>query len=65
MNRNIYLFWINLEANKYVQALAEYEKFINKYEQTIRKLKSLNENEQQMAHRLDLYSVSTSRNQSS
>src|SRR3954453_17530481 len=37
-----------------VTALAEYGKIYHAYEQTLRKLKSLNENEQQMAHRLDL-----------
>ena len=31
---------------------------MHNYEQAIRKLKSLNENEQQMAQRLDLYSIS-------
>jgi DNA repair protein RecN (Recombination protein N) len=40
--------------NRIITALAEYEKIYHAYEQTIRKLKSLNENEQQMAHRLDL-----------
>ena len=41
-------------SNRIVQALEEYGEIYHNYEQTIRKLKSLNENEQQMAHRLDL-----------
>lgn len=40
--------------SRIVTALAEYGKIYHAYEQTLRKLKSLNENEQQMAHRLDL-----------
>lgn len=40
--------------NKIASALEEYCNIYHAYEQTIRKLKSLNENEQQMAHRLDL-----------
>jgi DNA repair protein RecN (Recombination protein N) len=36
------------------QALKEYQAVFNQFEQTTKKLKSLNENEQQMAHRLDL-----------
>ncbi|MCQ6273755.1 DNA repair protein RecN [Bacillus sp. V3B] len=40
--------------SRIVTALAEYRKIYHAYEQTVRKLKSLNENEQQMAHRLDL-----------
>jgi len=35
-------------------AVEEYGNIYQAYEQTVRKLKSLNENEQQMAHRLDL-----------
>lgn len=35
-------------------ALKEYQIIYSKYEQTAKKLKSFNENEQQMAHRLDL-----------
>lgn len=35
-------------------ALLEYENLYRAYEQTLKKLKSLSENEQQMAHRLDL-----------
>ena len=35
-------------------SLSEYEQIYAKYEQAIRKLKSLNDNEQQMAQRLDL-----------
>jgi DNA repair protein RecN (Recombination protein N) len=35
-------------------ALKEYQSIFNQFEQTTKKLKSLNENEQQMAHRLDL-----------
>ena len=41
-------------SNRIVQALVEYGEIYHNYEQTIRKLKSLNDNEQQMAHRLDL-----------
>ncbi len=41
-------------SNRIVQALEEYGEIYHNYEQTIKKLKSLNENEQQMAHRLDL-----------
>ena len=41
-------------SNQIVQALVEYGEIYHNYEQTIRKLKSLNDNEQQMAHRLDL-----------
>ena len=41
-------------SNRIVQALEEYGEIYHNYEQTIRKLKSLNDNEQQMAHRLDL-----------
>jgi DNA repair protein RecN (Recombination protein N) len=35
-------------------ALKEYQSVFHQFEQTTKKLKSLNENEQQMAHRLDL-----------
>ena len=41
-------------SNRIVQALEEYGEIYHHYEQTIKKLKSLSENEQQMAHRLDL-----------
>jgi DNA repair protein RecN (Recombination protein N) len=36
------------------QALEDYQEVFNNYQLTLKKLKSLNENEQQMAHRLDL-----------
>ncbi len=39
---------------KIAAAVEEYSNIYHAYEQTVRKLKSLNENEQQMAHRLDL-----------
>lgn len=41
-------------ANEIIFALKEYQSIYNQFEQTTKKLKSLNENEQQMAHRLDL-----------
>jgi DNA repair protein RecN (Recombination protein N) len=37
-----------------IPALVEYQTVYKTYEQTIKKMKNLNENEQQMAHRLDL-----------
>ncbi|MFD2446000.1 DNA repair protein RecN [Bacillus sp. CGMCC 1.16607] len=41
-------------AEEIEPALKEYQLVYRKYEQTVKKLKSLSENEQQMAHRLDL-----------
>jgi DNA repair protein RecN (Recombination protein N) len=41
-------------AQEINSALKEYQSVYNQFEQTTKKLKSLNENEQQMAHRLDL-----------
>ncbi|WP_071395709.1 DNA repair protein RecN [Bacillus tuaregi] len=40
--------------NEIASAIEEYGAIYHAYEQTARKLKSLNENEQQMAHRVDL-----------
>lgn len=40
--------------NQIASALEEYRKIHHDYEQALRKLKNLSENEQQMAHRLDL-----------
>lgn len=41
-------------AEEILSALSEYQHVYRSYEQTQKKLKSLSENEQQMAHRLDL-----------
>lgn len=41
-------------GNKIAGALAEYQDIYRSYESTLKKLKNLSENEQQMAHRLDL-----------
>ncbi|MBT2687031.1 DNA repair protein RecN [Bacillus sp. ISL-47] len=41
-------------GNKLSYALAEYQGIYRSYESTLKKLKNLSENEQQMAHRLDL-----------
>jgi DNA repair protein RecN (Recombination protein N) len=41
-------------AEEIDSALKEYQTIYRKYEQTAKRLKGLNENEQQMAHRLDL-----------
>ncbi|WP_428909069.1 DNA repair protein RecN [Niallia sp. Krafla_26] len=41
--------------NKITDALTEYGQVFEKYEQALRRLKSLNENEQQTAQRVDLY----------
>ncbi|GLB58133.1 DNA repair protein RecN [Cytobacillus sp. NCCP-133] len=41
-------------GNKIASALGEYQEIYRSYETTLKKLKSLSENEQQMAHRLDL-----------
>ncbi|WP_394137363.1 DNA repair protein RecN [Cytobacillus oceanisediminis] len=41
-------------GNKISNALAEYQRVYKSYESTLKKLKNLSENEQQMAHRLDL-----------
>lgn len=41
-------------GNKITGALAEYQRIYRSYESSLRKLKNLTENEQQMAHRLDL-----------
>jgi DNA repair protein RecN (Recombination protein N) len=41
-------------GNKISNALAEYQGIYKSYESTLKKLKNLSENEQQMAHRLDL-----------
>lgn len=41
-------------AEEIVPALIEYEKLYRSYEQILKKIKSLSENEQQVAHRLDL-----------
>ncbi|MDZ5471065.1 DNA repair protein RecN (plasmid) [Bacillus sp. 31A1R] len=41
-------------AEEIIPALEEYEMLYRSYEQTSKKLKSLSENEQQVAHRLDL-----------
>ncbi|CAM3741378.1 DNA repair protein RecN [Aeromicrobium ponti] len=41
-------------GNKISNALAEYQRVYKTYESTLKKLKNLSENEQQMAHRLDL-----------
>lgn len=41
-------------AEEIVPALVEYEKLYRSYEQILKKIKSLSENEQQVAHRLDL-----------
>jgi DNA repair protein RecN (Recombination protein N) len=40
--------------NEISSSIAEYQTIFRRYEQTIKKLKHLNENEQQTAHRLDL-----------
>ena len=42
-------------SKQITKSLSEYEQIYAKYEQAIRKLKSLNDNEQQMAQRVDLY----------
>ena len=42
-------------SKEITKSLLEYEQIYTKYEQAIRKLKSLNDNEQQMAQRVDLY----------
>jgi DNA repair protein RecN (Recombination protein N) len=42
-------------SKQITKSLLEYEQIYDKYEQAIRKLKSLNDNEQQMAQRVDLY----------
>jgi DNA repair protein RecN (Recombination protein N) len=42
-------------SKEITKSLSEYEQIYEQYEQTIRKLKSLNDNEQQMAQRVDLY----------
>ncbi len=41
-------------GNKIAGALAEYQDIYRSYESTLKKLRNLSENEQQMAHRLDL-----------
>ncbi|HYK73299.1 MAG TPA: AAA family ATPase, partial [Pseudoneobacillus sp.] len=41
-------------ASEITPALKEYQDIFRKYEQTVKKLKNLSENEQKMAHRLDL-----------
>lgn len=41
-------------GEKIAQALASYQDVYRAYEQTMKKLKALSENEQQMAHRMDL-----------
>lgn len=43
-------------GEKVLVALKEYEEVYHSYEKTVKKLKQLSENEQQMAHRLDLIS---------
>ena len=43
-----------MEKKKAAKALNAYSQVYRNYEKTLRKLKNLNENEQQMAHRLDL-----------
>jgi DNA repair protein RecN (Recombination protein N) len=42
-------------SNKMIDALSEYGRVYAEYDQAMRKLKSLNDNEQQMAQRVDLY----------
>jgi DNA repair protein RecN (Recombination protein N) len=42
-------------SKQITKSLSEYEQIYAQYEQAIRKLKSLNDNEQQMAQRVDLY----------
>lgn len=45
---------ISLEDRKFFASLSEYQGIYRLYESTLKKLKNLSENEQQMAHRLDL-----------
>ncbi|WP_080845230.1 DNA repair protein RecN [Cytobacillus gottheilii] len=55
MDESLHLGLLDQFGGQKIQlAKSEYEDIYHSYEETIKKLKSLNENEQQMAHRLDL-----------
>ena len=56
MDESKHLFLLDQFGSKQITtSLSEYEQIFAQYEQAIRKLKSLNDNEQQVAQRVDLY----------
>lgn len=55
MNEERHLFLLDyFDVDNVVMQLEQYQQYYSQYEQVKKKLKSLTENEQQMAHRLDL-----------
>jgi DNA repair protein RecN (Recombination protein N) len=56
MDESKHLFLLDQFGSKQITtSLSEYEQIFAQYEQAVRKLKSLNDNEQQVAQRVDLY----------
>ncbi|MBX4384553.1 hypothetical protein K4G98_28735, partial [Mycobacterium tuberculosis] len=55
MNESLHLPLLDqFGGTKIAKSRQEYEEVYREYEQTMKRIKTLTENEQQMAHRLDL-----------